>query len=102
MRAWCAAAWKRDERQTLVEYSLILALVAAGLVALLILFRDSMGNSYEPVGNRVDRAGLQVASPGGGSTTSAGGSAGGGGGAGGASAKGDHSCGGGCGGERDR
>lgn len=106
MRACCAAAWKRDEGQALVEYSLILALVAAGLVTVLLLLRDSVGNSYHRVGDRVDRAGLPVTSPGGsGSGEPARSGAGG---------KGDHGCGGGnggglgqgggggCGGGRDR
>jgi Flp pilus assembly pilin Flp len=82
MRAWCAAAWKRDEGQALVEYSLIFALVAAGLFAVLLLFRDSVGNTYGQVGSRVDAAGLPVASPGDGA----------------GSGKGDHGCGGGQGG----
>jgi Flp pilus assembly pilin Flp len=65
MGAWCAAAWKRDEGEALIEYSLILALVAVGLVAVLLLFRQSLGNSYQQVGGDVDRAGLPVSSPGG-------------------------------------
>ncbi len=93
MRTWCAAAWKRDEGQALIEYSLILALVAAGLFAVLLLFRDSVGNTYGQVGNQVDAARLPVASPGGGSGP---GGALPGDGAG--SGKGDHGCGGGQGG----
>src|SRR5687768_2852169 len=65
MGAWCAAAWKRDEGEALIEYSLIFALVAGGLVAVLLLFRQSLGNSYQQVGGQVDRAGLPVSSPGG-------------------------------------
>lgn len=82
MRASCVAAWKRDEGQALIEYSLILALVAAGLVAVLLLFRDSLGNSYRQAGNHVDAARLPVSSPGGGTD---GGTPSG--------AKGDHGCG---------
>ena len=85
MRVRGAALWRRDAGQALVEYSLILALVAAGLGIVLLLFRDSVGNAYGKVGNQVDAAGLPVTSPGGG----AGGSGGG---------KGDHGCGGGQGG----
>ena len=95
MRAWCAAAWKRDEGQALVE--------------VLLLFRDSVGNSYGQVGNQVDAAGLPVASSDGATPGGAlpGEEAGSGG-------KGDHDCGGGqggglgrgggggCGGGRDR
>jgi Flp pilus assembly pilin Flp len=101
MRARCAAAWEQDEGQALVEYSLILALVAVGLVAVLLLFRDNLGGSYGRVGHQVDAAGLPVASPGGG--TPGAGSPGGGGepgytDPGGAGGKGDHGCGGGHGG----
>jgi Flp pilus assembly pilin Flp len=59
MRAWWVTAWKRDDGQSLIEYSLILALVAASLVAVLILFRDNLGDSYGRVGNRMDSAGLR-------------------------------------------
>ena len=92
MRRRGAAAWKRDEGQALVEYSLILALVAAGLAVVLLLFRDTMGNAYGTVGNQVDAAGLPVASPGG--------EAAGGGTPAGATGKGkgQHGCGGGTGG----
>jgi Flp pilus assembly pilin Flp len=109
MRAWCAAAWKQDEGQALIEYSLILALVAAGLVTVLLLFRDTVGNSYHHVGNQVDAAGLPIAAPDGGapgSATPGGGSGkpgkdnpGCGGGAGGGYGRGG---GGGCGGGRDQ
>jgi Flp pilus assembly pilin Flp len=130
MRAWCAAAWKRDEGQALIEYSLILALVAAGLVAVLILFRDSVGNSYQQVGDRVDRARLPMGSADGSTSGGAGGAGGGGApgggtggglgypepgaGKGGKGGKGEYGCGGGqgggighgggggCGGGRDR
>jgi Flp pilus assembly pilin Flp len=113
MSAWCAAAWKRDEGQAFVEYSLILALVAAGLFAVLLLFRDSLGNSYDRMGDRVDSSGLPVATPGGskpGGTTPGGATPGGeipvggvgGGGPGypgaGKGGRGDHGCGGGQGG----
>jgi Flp pilus assembly pilin Flp len=109
MRSGWAAAWKRDEGQAAIEYSLILALVAASLLAVLILFRDSMGNGYSRVGNQVDAAGLPVASPGGSGSPGGGASPGGAG-----KGKGDHGCGsglgggtgqgggGGCGGGRDR
>jgi len=92
MRRRGAGAWKRDEGQALVEYSLILALVAAGLAVVLLLFRDTMGNAYGTVGNQVDAAGLPVASPGGvprGGEPSAGGTG---------TGKGRYGCGGGSGG----
>ena len=95
MRLRGAAAWKRDEGQALVEYSLILALVAAGLAIVLLLFRDTMGNAYGAVGNQVDAAGLPVASPGGGASGDPGGL---GEPAGAGAGKGGHGCGGGQGG----
>ena len=96
MRLRGAAAWKRDEGQALVEYSLILALVAAGLAIVLLLFRDTMGNAYGAVGNHVDAAGLPVASPGGGASDDDPGGLGEPTGAG--AGKGGHGCGGGQGG----
>jgi Flp pilus assembly pilin Flp len=92
MRRRGAGAWKRDEGQALVEYSLILALVAAGLALVLLLFRDTMGNAYGTMGTQVDAAGLPVASPGGEAT--GGGAPAGSTGKG----KGQHGCGGGKGG----
>jgi Flp pilus assembly pilin Flp len=95
MRLRGAAAWKRDEGQALVEYSLILALVAAGLAIVLLLFRDTMGNAYGAVGSQVDAAGLPVASPGGGASGDPGGV---GEPTGAGAGKGGHGCGGGQGG----
>ena len=59
MRRWWGTAWKQDDGQSLVEYSLILALVAASLFGVLMLFRESAGDTYGRVGNRVDAAGLR-------------------------------------------
>ena len=72
MRAWWVTAWKRDDGQSLIEYSLILALVAASLVAVLILFRDNLGDSYGRMGNRMDSAGLRGAAAGSGAEAPAG------------------------------
>ena len=63
MRAWCAAAWKRDGGQAFIEYSLILALVAAGLFTVLLLFRDSIGPAYGRVGKQMDTAGSRGGLP---------------------------------------
>ena len=59
MRRWWGTAWKRDDGQSLVEYSVILALVAASLFGVLMLFRQSAGDTYGRVGSRVDAAGLR-------------------------------------------
>lgn len=77
MRAWWAAAWKRDEGQGLIEYSILFALVAVGLLAVLLLFRDRTGDTYGRVGSDVDAAGLPVSSPHGGDEHGCGGGGGG-------------------------
>jgi hypothetical protein len=92
MRRHGAGAWKGDEGQASVAYSLILALVAAGLALVLLLFRDTVGNAYGTVGDQVEAADLPASSPGGGSSSGSGGEANGGKG------RGTHGCGGGQGG----
>ena len=106
MRRQSAGAWKRDEGQASIEYSLILALAAAGLGLVLLLFRETLGNAYGSVGNRVDAANLPVASPG--DESSVGSPAGGGASGGAGKGRAKHGCGGyagvgeGCGDGRDQ
>jgi pilus assembly protein Flp/PilA len=38
--------WRDDTGQGLVEYALIIALVAVGLVAILLVLRNSIGNVF--------------------------------------------------------
>jgi pilus assembly protein Flp/PilA len=40
------AFWSDDSGQGLVEYALIIALVAVGLVAILLVLRNSIGNVF--------------------------------------------------------
>ena len=49
----------RDEGgQGLVEYSVIVALVAIGLIAVLVLLRDATGNVFNESRNQLDQAGV--------------------------------------------
>ena len=47
-----------EEGQGLVEYSLIVALVAIGLIAVLVLLRDATGNVFNESKNELDQAGI--------------------------------------------
>ena len=45
-----------ESGQGLIEYSLIVALVATVLIAILVLFRNSVGNVFNESRNEVDKA----------------------------------------------
>jgi len=47
---------KNDSGQGLVEYALILALVAFGLVGILLSFRNAAGNIYNQAATQVDKS----------------------------------------------
>jgi Flp pilus assembly pilin Flp len=51
---WRLAVPKRESGQAVVEYALVLALVAAGLLIALLLFRSSVGGAYDRMAHRVD------------------------------------------------
>lgn len=53
MKQWRSVVPKRESGQAVVEYALVLALVAAGLLVGLLLFRSSLGNAYGRVARRV-------------------------------------------------
>ncbi|HEU5169342.1 MAG TPA: hypothetical protein VFU46_02325 [Gemmatimonadales bacterium] len=94
MQAAWAAAWRRDAGQALIEYALIMALVAAGLIGVLLMLREEVGGSYGRLSDRIDAAGSTTRSgslPGGGTGGATPGGSGGGG-------YGGHGCGGGHGG----
>ena len=40
------AFWSEDSGQGLVEYALIIALIAVGLIAILLVLRNSIGNVF--------------------------------------------------------
>jgi pilus assembly protein Flp/PilA len=54
------ALWNKfinnDSGQGLVEYALIIALVAIGLIVILTLLRNSIGNVFNESRNRLDQA----------------------------------------------
>ena len=56
MRAVLGKFMKDEEGQGLVEYALIIALVAIGLMAILVLFRNSIGNVFNTSKNRLNNA----------------------------------------------
>ena len=53
MKRWPSLVPKRESGQAVLEYALVLALVAAGLLVGLLLFRSSLGNAYGRVAHRV-------------------------------------------------
>ena len=46
LRTAARAFWRDDAGQGLVEYALIIALVAVGLIAILLILRNSIGNVF--------------------------------------------------------
>lgn len=56
MRALLNSFMNDESGQGLVEYALIIALVAIGLIAILVLFRNSIGNVFNESKNRLNNA----------------------------------------------
>ena len=56
MRAELQSFMQDEQGQGLVEYALIVALVAIALMAILVLFRNSIGNVFNTSKNRLDNA----------------------------------------------
>lgn len=56
MRAVLGSFMKDEQGQGLVEYALIVALVAIGLMAILLLFRNGIGNAFNESKNRLNNA----------------------------------------------
>lgn len=54
MSQWRSAVSKRESGQAVVEYALVLALVAAGLLIALLLLRSSLGGAYDRMAHRVN------------------------------------------------
>jgi len=50
---WRSLVPTRESGQAVIEYALVLALVAAGLLIGLLLFRSSLGGAYGRVADRV-------------------------------------------------
>jgi len=53
VKRWRSLVPRRESGQAVLEYALVLALVAAGLLVGLLLFRSSLGNAYGRVAHRV-------------------------------------------------
>jgi pilus assembly protein Flp/PilA len=56
MRALVNSFMADESGQGLVEYALIIALVAIGLIAILVLFRNAIGNVFNTSKNTLDNA----------------------------------------------
>ena len=56
MRALVSKFMKDESGQGLVEYALIIALVAIGLMAILVLFRNAIGNVFNTSKNSLNNA----------------------------------------------
>lgn len=54
MRGFLRALWRDESGQGLVEYALIIALVAIAVIAALALLGDRIGNIFNDIGNRLD------------------------------------------------
>ena len=50
------ALWSDDSGQGLVEYALIIALVAVGLIAILLVLRNSIGDVFNNAATQLDDA----------------------------------------------
>jgi pilus assembly protein Flp/PilA len=48
--------WAEDAGQGLVEYALIIALVAVGLIAILLVLRNSIGNVFNNAATQLNNA----------------------------------------------
>ncbi len=48
--------WKDESGQGLVEYALIIALVAIGLILILLYLRNQIGNTFKAAGNELKNA----------------------------------------------
>lgn len=49
--------WNDEQGQGLVEYVLIIALVAIGLTAVMIIFRNAIGNIFNEIANTLNTSG---------------------------------------------
>jgi Flp pilus assembly pilin Flp len=56
MREAVYSKLRRQDGQTLVEYALIIALIAVGLIIALIFLRDEIEELFSDVGNELDKA----------------------------------------------
>lgn len=60
-----ARFWHEDSGQGLTEYALILALISIGLIAVLVIFRDAIGQIFDRIAQVLQSAPSEGYSPGG-------------------------------------
>jgi pilus assembly protein Flp/PilA len=56
MRSLWEDFWSEDAGQGLVEYALIIALVAVGLIAILLILRNSIGDVFNNASEALENA----------------------------------------------
>ena len=56
MQAVLHAFWSDESGQGLVEYALIIALIAVGLIAILLVLRNSIGNVFNNAAAQLNNA----------------------------------------------
>ena len=56
MKSLWNAFWSDESGQGLVEYALIIALVAVGLIAILLVLRNSVGNVFNNAATQLNNA----------------------------------------------
>jgi pilus assembly protein Flp/PilA len=56
MKSLWKAFWSDESGQGLVEYALIIALVAVGLIAILLVLRNSIGNVFNNAATQLNNA----------------------------------------------
>ena len=56
MQSVAQAFWSDETGQGLVEYALIIALVAVGLIAILLVLRNSIGNVFNNAATQLNNA----------------------------------------------
>jgi pilus assembly protein Flp/PilA len=45
--------WRADEGQGLVEYALIIAVIAVAVIVAMVFFRDALQNEFSNIGNNL-------------------------------------------------
>ena len=56
MKELLKSFWTDESGQGLTEYALIIALVAIGLIAIILLFRNAIGNTFSTIRSSLDKA----------------------------------------------
>ncbi len=56
MKSLWNALWSDESGQGLVEYALIIALIAVGLIAILLVLRNSIGNVFNNAATQLNNA----------------------------------------------